>query len=876
MSERPRVATRLSLAAALACVAPSLAAAQFAIEDMRQATSLGMDGEASVGVLMPLNEAVLLLTPAEEYVSGIAWHPVRQPVAENFEIDFSFRLGRWNEDDYGPRPRVGDGFALVIQGDVGERPVFGQLGGRLGYEGVPNSLALEFDTYRNKWDTAACEVSVHTRGTEMNSADETASIGRYVPPQHLADQAWHNCCLTFSDGRLRVTLDNIEAPVIDVAFDLANGGVYLAGGEAAGLSLEDGRAWIGFVGTTGKALESHEIGRWHFRPTGESTYIPEKTIDPVDQPVEVEPHAKVASEEAASETAHADGPSAVPWGQPDSPDEGLTNWDQILLACGGGFHYINDNLIERFPTGHALPHFVERARSDRSALADLCGLVVVRRELDRNGRAIEERQDNLIGQIPFKLVEVEVRGAIDGITNAGPLTFEDFRRGIGAPAEALIDEMREAAIEEHLSEIEWIQVEAGIARSVVRVYPPKLGDSELPANDISAIGRFRNVNLKRIKRGGKATGMGLATCTGIGFTYTGGRPLTNVIMIVDVETSGTNVMLSEGQLKLLGFNEATGFGDKLDAIARLMVCMNVVETMPTQRTFFVPDIAPGDSVGLPTGAHPKWSAITSIRFRLWSDQGFVPAMVVDTEMDAYPLTPGQVAKQAPVETQGSGPGAVEIGRGEATPASLGINILEVAGHVAAQSYGGYCYGPPSAGEHRIDDVNFIVAVLHAATQLSSIGGELRSPRIESEWKRFMFFENLTTEDRVIFSRLVGAKDARISGVQKALTYTKLGTPVISAEARAGDFVHYWTKKSADPEWSLPSGHVAIISQVKPATGGGGRAFVLFGAHERMLASERDLSPADRKGGIGESVELNLDDKEQYSAFFVRWRGSASK
>ena len=66
-----------------------------------------------------------------------------------------------------------DGFAFVIQNS--SATALGTGSGGLGYAGIPNSLAIEFDTYQNPWDPNANHVAVQSCGTGANAP--STSVG---------------------------------------------------------------------------------------------------------------------------------------------------------------------------------------------------------------------------------------------------------------------------------------------------------------------------------------------------------------------------------------------------------------------------------------------------------------------------------------------------------------------------------------------------------------------------------------------------------------------------------------------------------------------------------------------------------------------------
>jgi hypothetical protein len=188
----------------------------------------------------------------------------------------------------------GDGFAFVIQGN--NSSALGNAGIGLGYDGLENSVAVEFDTYFNHeaLDPYENHISVHTRGwRQPNSSNHTYSIGhtnavqmlsdgkltgriKYVPffdidilasssfvasPNILSffensnfqqggNSDWNKAGL----GVLSVYIENLDTPVLSVPLHLS-----------ATLNLNRGRAYVGFTAATGdETHQAHEINSWYF------------------------------------------------------------------------------------------------------------------------------------------------------------------------------------------------------------------------------------------------------------------------------------------------------------------------------------------------------------------------------------------------------------------------------------------------------------------------------------------------------------------------------------------------------------------------------------------------------------------------------------
>jgi hypothetical protein len=132
-------------------------------------------------------------------------------------------------------------------------------GGSLGYQGIPNSIALEFDTWKygtSRLDPNGNHISVHTKGADPNSAKEDASVAAANDlPTTLGDGATHTVRVTYSPlgaGKLQVILDGGETPVIDHEIKLTD--TFPSEGPLP--------FWAGFTASTGGAWENHDILSW--------------------------------------------------------------------------------------------------------------------------------------------------------------------------------------------------------------------------------------------------------------------------------------------------------------------------------------------------------------------------------------------------------------------------------------------------------------------------------------------------------------------------------------------------------------------------------------------------------------------------------------
>jgi hypothetical protein len=232
------------LLAALVLAAPARADLDF--PDFASTSGLTLVGSAArVG-------NVLRLVPATGTVAGGAWAATKQSVATGFETTFRFQLGT---------AAGADGFAFVLQN--GSAAPLGGAGCELGYHGLVDSLAVEFDTFSNGScsvanvnDPAGLHVSVHTGGPGANSVVETFSIASSTTVPDFADGNVHTARVRYAAGTLSVYVDNLALPVASAPLQLDTV-----------LSLDNGKAWVGFTAATGGLAEAHDLLDWTFDET---------------------------------------------------------------------------------------------------------------------------------------------------------------------------------------------------------------------------------------------------------------------------------------------------------------------------------------------------------------------------------------------------------------------------------------------------------------------------------------------------------------------------------------------------------------------------------------------------------------------------------
>ncbi len=260
---------RISCAAVVGCFigsqawAPPQALADFEFVDLTTIDGINIAGDALQ------TGAVLRIVPAAITQTGAAWFATRQQVSGGFDTTFQFQLSNPAVAD-GSGQLGGDGFAFVIQ--TASAGVLSDVGGfGLGYQGIPSSIAVEFDTWLNGGlgDPTSNHVGVMSRADLGNQTDHaTAGLALAQVPGDFNDGVVRSVRILYDPNVLSVFIDDLINPILTVATDLD--GL---------LALDNGGAFVGFTAATGGAYADHDILSWSFTASGPGCEVPEDDPD---------------------------------------------------------------------------------------------------------------------------------------------------------------------------------------------------------------------------------------------------------------------------------------------------------------------------------------------------------------------------------------------------------------------------------------------------------------------------------------------------------------------------------------------------------------------------------------------------------------------
>jgi hypothetical protein len=303
-----------ALTSVLILLATVSTAQQIRFPDFSSVANVQLNGSARQATWQ--NAAVLRLTDGP--ISPIAIHPeqasayfnIKQPLTSGFTTWFAFQIHN---------PALccmpGDGVAFIIQNSNATDPTYGARGagltavgaynGGMGYAGINNNLAIEFDIQGNAWDPNGNHVSVqscgpgtntpvhlpgvYTIGTNHNVTScllsqnsintSVPTLGETCSGSHCTDGAVHQVVVEYTPpapnqqfGTLQIWLDpqfitGTHTPVpnaptvINVPYNVS-----FSGSNPTGLNLDNGSGWVGFTGSQPIMSTAQDILAWEFTP----------------------------------------------------------------------------------------------------------------------------------------------------------------------------------------------------------------------------------------------------------------------------------------------------------------------------------------------------------------------------------------------------------------------------------------------------------------------------------------------------------------------------------------------------------------------------------------------------------------------------------
>lgn len=272
MNQRWSVPTVGCLILAAAGAAPARATS-FYYPDFSSTSGLTTQGSATTTTTS--DGAVLRIIPSAGSQGGAAYStsPVTLGTDATFSTQFQFRF----TEPGGVDPADGITFVLAASPSG-----LGTVGYGMGYEGVPNSVAIEFDTYNNgnaaslgyfpAEPDSSNHVAVDLGGVLTNSfatnvyGNGSCGFAGGTPAQ--GPNAVPGC---MSNGDLWTATINYDGSKLSVSLqDPTEGTIFHAlSGQPLDIAsyLGTNTAYVGFTGSSGAGYENEDITSWRFADT---------------------------------------------------------------------------------------------------------------------------------------------------------------------------------------------------------------------------------------------------------------------------------------------------------------------------------------------------------------------------------------------------------------------------------------------------------------------------------------------------------------------------------------------------------------------------------------------------------------------------------
>jgi hypothetical protein len=273
----------IGLASAIAITAQSASAASFNYSNFSNTTGLQLVGSAYQD-----GDRLQLHNGGMEWQSGGLWFNLAQTPLKGFETSFQFRIHSQRSADnlragqsvIDPNGNIGgDGFAFVMRNQNSWN--LGYSGGGLGYSGIANSLAVEFDTWNNQddftqWGNASLDnaggvmrestnhISIQANTDGIMNEFPRYSVGYSDAIDNLSSGEVHTAKIRYENGRMQVSLNQTQAIDID-SLQLSQ-------------ILNSSNAMIGFTGSTGGSWENHELLNWSYSELEVSSAAPSQDV----------------------------------------------------------------------------------------------------------------------------------------------------------------------------------------------------------------------------------------------------------------------------------------------------------------------------------------------------------------------------------------------------------------------------------------------------------------------------------------------------------------------------------------------------------------------------------------------------------------------
>lgn len=248
---RSAIATSFAALVGAAAMAPAQAAVVIAYPGFTGACSGG--GLTCVGNTGVTGGGALRVSSSASFVNGAGYSTTAIALGAGATFSTTFQFQITNRGGIAPA----DGFTFVV---AAASAGLGGVGGGLGYLGVPNSVAVEFDTFNNGEVGGSNHVAVDTNGA-LNGT----GVSPYGVSSCTSNTGYVFGCMSNGDVWTATIDYDGTTNLLDVFVQDGAGAVqHIVNGQSINISslLGATSAFVGFTSATGSGFANHDILNW--------------------------------------------------------------------------------------------------------------------------------------------------------------------------------------------------------------------------------------------------------------------------------------------------------------------------------------------------------------------------------------------------------------------------------------------------------------------------------------------------------------------------------------------------------------------------------------------------------------------------------------
>jgi hypothetical protein len=358
-----------------------------------------------------------------------------------------------------------------------------------------------------------------------------------------------------------------------------------------------------------------------------------------DRPKPIAPLTSTSRESAVNEITRPSGTAVEVVERPgralDSRARSLTEDDITLLKIASVMYYHNKHFIAMDPATYASVRLKTAALVGREAIparstarSKLATLVLAKWFLIEQHQEAKKEWDELISRVPFEWrlgqFEALVKGLEVALTDRDFPSLAEMRAGPARRIESMAQSARKNVTKKTINQILGLQVVSKVAETVNESYGPELGQQDLTPRQVFKIEPQYDDD-RGVVYPGSASPVYIRGPF-LKVSYHGQEPITSLLLIGRMRTTGASATLTEQQVKSLQFTSAFAGGQD-ESMMEMVKSENYRNSMPKTSFCYVSRLEKGDVIRLPLGEFDT-AKIKGATVAAYCDQGHIAETIV--------------------------------------------------------------------------------------------------------------------------------------------------------------------------------------------------------------------------------------------------------